>query len=75
MKVYWIENKEGQYYGSSRYFTDNGPPKLYGSMEVLRRSLGTASRWANEDNPPGSLPEHFVVCEGLLVKKVGEVDD
>ena len=68
MKVYWIEDKQGRYYGSVRYFTVNGPPKLYGSEATLRRSLGTSSRYATSDNPAGSLPDDMIICSGTLIK-------
>lgn len=65
MKVFWVENKEGQYYGNVRYFTDNGPPKLYGSERKLRHSLASGKKWGGDG---WTLPEDFVVCSGRLVK-------
>ena len=68
MKVFWVENEKGEVYGNARWFTKAGPPKLYGSVAKLRAALGTASRWATEDNPPGTLPDHMIICEGTLTK-------
>lgn len=72
MRVYWIENEEGQYYGNARCFTDNGPPKLYGSEAKLRQSLGTPGRNSKYAkyylDPPGTLKPDMIVCSGTLVK-------
>ena len=68
MKVYWVENEKGEYYSSVRYFTRNGPPKLYGSEEVLRRSLGTSLKYSSPENPVGSLRDDMIICSGTLIK-------
>ena len=65
MKVYWVDNKEGKYYASSRYFTDNGPPKLYGSEKILRRSLSTPKKWGGDG---WSIADDMVIVEGELTR-------
>lgn len=63
MKVYWLENNKGEYYSSCRSFTKNGPPKLYGSEKVLRRSLASSKRWGGDG---WTLHPDIIVVQGEL---------
>lgn len=45
MKVYWIENSEGKKYGTARYFTSTGVPKLYGTRERAERIVKERMNW------------------------------